>query len=247
MDYVNEISVLFNMLYRDIIKGKGTYHMRLSVITAIAILFLGLVSAYIPAKASEIVWEDSAHKVSLSYPDTWKMVNNAKPDDVITIAALSGEGQATCRIRVREDRRYVIYPPELSEAVQRVHFSKAFWAEYLTAEYRDPEMYIVRDGMGLGRGFATYTLADYTSDVPGGEIRRRGMIIASNYNGKLYIYECSAHHLAFDMWKHMFRSILKTVDFQKQYHELPSGNYRAFMEDGYVLFEDPENMIRIPY
>lgn len=199
-----------------------------------------------PARADYVVWQDADTGVSLSWPDTWQMVNNADPDDVVTIMAPSGRGHATCRMRARKDARYTIYPPYFSADVQRVAYSFPYWNDYL-AEYSDFEIYNIRDGAGLGRGFAGYALAGYTSAVQGPEMRRRALVFASLYNGTAYILECSSHEDAFARWKGLFLSIAGSVDFKKAHHELRSGNYRDFMADRRIEFESEYGESRVLY
>jgi len=96
------------------------------------ILFTGLSTG----RAEVFVFGNQQDRVGVSYPDTWMRIHNQKPDDVLTVVA-PGDGEfATCRVRVREDRRHLIYPPHLSAEVQRVAYSKEFWFDYM-GEYDD--------------------------------------------------------------------------------------------------------------
>ena len=143
------------------------------------------------ARADYVVWRDAHSGLSLSFPDTWRIVNNFAPDDVLMIMAPSGDGYAACRVRVREDRRYLIYPSHFSGAIQRVEFSSRFWDQYIQ-DYENTWIQNVYDGAGLGRGHAGYAIAYYRSAVPGPETDRKALMFASLYNDKLYILECSA-------------------------------------------------------
>ncbi len=198
------------------------------------------------AKADYYVWQDSKTGVSLSWPDTWKVVSNADADDVITIMPPSGRGHAACRVRARDDRRYMIFPPELHAEVQQVGYSRGFWDQYL-AEYTNPEIYQVYDGAGLGRGFASYTLAAYESAVQGPDMKRRALMFVSNYNGRDYILECSSHQHAFDSYRTIFLSIAKSIDFKKAHTELTAGYYFDFMSDPRIEFEGEEGNNRVQY
>jgi len=160
--------------------------------------------------------------------------------------APGGRGHPACRMRVRDDMRYAIYPPKLDWAVQRVAYSHDFWEVYLD-EYNDHEIYQVYDGAGLGRGFASYALAAYESPVQGPDMKRRALMFASLYNGTAYILECSAHADAFERWKGLFLSIAHSVDFKKAHHEFATGHYFNFMADPRIEFEGDQGNNRVLY
>lgn len=220
------------------------FTMRSFLLSALTIVLASGFAAQ--AKADYVVWQDSDTGVSLSWPDTWKMVSSADPDDVVTIMPPSGRGHAACRVRAREDDRFLIYPPGKSWAVQQVGYSQDFWHDYLM-EYNEPEIFQVYDGAGLGRGFASYALAAYESPVQGPNMNRRALMFASLYNGTAYILECSAHEHAFEQWKPMFLSIAKSVDLKKAHHELTTGHYFNFMTDPRIEFESEQNESRVVY
>lgn len=202
------------------------------VLSRVVFLFLtlaGLVSLAPAARADIFVWQDAKSGVSLSFPDTWEIVNNADADDVVRIAAPGREDEAGCRIRARSDRRFVIYPPRYDDSVQKVAYGRDFWSHFLTEEYNDPTIEIFGEPAGLGRGYGSYALASYT--VPGrdSDSSRRGISFVSLYRDTAYIAECSALKGAYEKWNPVFRSIIKSVDFRKAVHELPTGHYRNFL------------------
>ncbi|PJB73740.1 MAG: hypothetical protein CO093_00115 [Alphaproteobacteria bacterium CG_4_9_14_3_um_filter_47_13] len=199
-----------------------------------------------PAKADYIVWQDPATGLSLSWPDTWKQVSNADPDDIITLMAPSGRAHATCRARARKDSRTLIYPPEYSADIQKINYSTSYWEQYL-GEYSDYKIYNISDGAGLGRGFSGHTIAGFQSAVQGPEMSRKALIFASLYNGTAYIIECSSHKDAFANWQNAFLSIAKSVDFKKAHHELRAGHYRNFMADPRIEFESEHGESRTLY
>jgi len=198
------------------------------------------------ARADYVVWQDNDTGLSLSWPDTWKMVSNADSDDIVTIMAPSGRGHAACRVRARDDGRYAIYPAKYDWAVQREAYSQAFWEGYLS-EYDNESISMVQDGAGIGRGFASYALASYESAVQGPYMQRQALMFASQYHGSAYILECSAHADAFPQWKEMFLSIAKSVDFKKINHELMTGHYRNFMRDPRIEFRGDQGENRVVY
>jgi hypothetical protein len=212
-----------------------------SVFHRIFLTFLAVFTVWLTtcssARADYFVWQDPKSGLSLSFPDTWQLVSSADPDDIVTIAAPSGRAHASCRVRVNDDRRFVIYPNEYRSAVQKVDFSTAFWTKYLN-EYNQPVLYEVHDGMGLGTyGIASYAVAGFNSAVQGPYMSRMALLAVSNYYDKNYVLECSAHRDAYPKWKDMFMSVAKSIEFRKQYNEATTGNYRNFLGDSHVILK----------
>ncbi len=187
------------------------------------------------ARADYFFWRDAKTGLSLSFPDTWRMVSGLQPDDVITIMAPSGRANAQCRVRVDSDRRFMIYPPRYAPQIQKLNLGADFWNDYLKT-YNDDQPYNLEDGAGLGRGYAGYAEASYVSAVPGPKMPRRGVLFATIYFGKLYVLDCSAHRDAFAQWVYPFLDIAKSVDFKPAYHTLTTGNYRNFEVDPRIQF-----------
>ena len=76
------------------------------------------------AQADYYVWKDAHSDIKLTYPDTWAQTSPYEPDTIVRVEA-PGTDMAECKIRVREDRRFLVYPqrylallPALSEATQ---------------------------------------------------------------------------------------------------------------------------------
>lgn len=187
-----------------------------------------IASAFISLSASSATAEvfhvgSDAGRFSLSFPDTWAQSHNQKPGDVLTIWAPGENDYASCRMRVEDDRRYVIYPVNYSAEIQRSAYSKDFWFDYLN-EYTDPHLAYVTDVGGLGRGFASYAEAFYTTAV-GPKVAKQAIMFASLYNDKAYILECSAEISAYPMWHQSFLSVAKSVDFTKIISEHRTGHY----------------------
>lgn len=190
------------------------------------------------ARADYFVWQDPKSGISLSYPDTWAMVNQRQPDEVFTITAPSSEGDdAVCRVRVRDDKRFLVYPPHLGRAVQTISYNQEFWEEYLN-EYDNYEIYGNNDG-GLGRGYGSFAVAGYEGAMFSPKAQRRGIISASLYFDKSYIVDCSARAAAFEKWQPLFLSIIGSVDFKKTHDEVWSGDYRNFFADPRMQFKWP--------
>lgn len=188
--------------------------------------------SFVPAQAETFYWQDDGTQVSLSFPDTWRMVHDQKADDVLTIVAPSDGAFPMCRMRVREDRRSVIFPRRFADEIQRVNYSRDFWEGY-AGEFRAARLDDTHDDAGLGRGFGSYAHISFISDA-GPRMKRRGIAMASSYRDKAFIFECSAEESVFEAWSPLFRQIARTVDFRKEIHELPGGHYRHFPADGVI-------------
>lgn len=206
-------------------------------------LFVGAILSAVsiqPAKAEIFFVEDQVNRFSMSFPDAWRKTQDQKADDKLTVTAPGENNHASCRVRVRQDRRFVIYPQKFSSAIQKVGYSKEFWNDYL-GEYNDVTTDVFQDDAGLARGFASYTEASYTTaEEP--VVRKRGIMFASLYHDRAYIVDCAAEESIYDRWRPSFLSIIKSVDFEKTVHELPSGNYRNFLGDPELVINGPNKL-----
>lgn len=198
------------------------------------------------ARADYYVWRDVDTGLSLSFPDTWLITSSADSNDILTVMPPSGRGNAMCRVRADRERRWLIYPPYFSPDVQETGFSRKFWERYL-AEYSDHHVMEAWDGEGLGRGYAGYAIAAYSSPVPGPFMARKALMFATLYYDKAYVLECSSHRDAFGQWKEEFLSVAKSVDFKEAYDELMTGNYRNFMEEPPITFSGDEGANVLSY
>lgn len=177
------------------------------------------------AQADYYVWRDVQSGMSLTYPDHWQVSHNQQPDDVLTLKAPSGRAHASCRVRVRDDGRYTFYPASYSPAIQRYDFGADYVENYFRG-YKNAEILMAREDAGLGRDFSSFGEARYSDAVPGPEMRRRAIMFVSNHFDTNYIFECSSHEDAFDVWKPRFLSIAKSIDFAPVYAPVPTGYYR---------------------
>lgn len=210
--------------------------MRLAHGILIAALSVGAFATQ--ARADYFVWQDEKTGLSMSYPDTWGKISTRQPDDIFAIVAPKPEDDATCRIRVRDDRRFVIYPPNMDKDVQKIAVSKDFWDSYLN-EYKNVDLYGYTDDAALGKGFGSFAVTGYDGSVIGPETKHRGIIVAALYAGKMYIVDCSAKASEFAKWQPQFMSIIGSVDFKKAHNELWTGNYRDFFTDPNLTFKWP--------
>lgn len=200
------------------------------------------------ASADVFVWEDAQTGVVVSFPDTWAMVSNQGPDDILTIKAPSGRAEARCRVRMRSDERFKQYPVRFHDSVQRVAYSNDFWEQYF-AEFSGADYKLLKDSSGIGNATAGYAVAEFFSEVPGPMMKRRGLAFAGNHFGELYIVECSSHRDAFVRWKGQFLAIAGSVQMPKYYHEIPTGHYRPFIKENInpVRFPGDNAVQRIIY
>ena len=178
------------------------------------------------AKAEIFVVEDQDDRFSVSFPDTWAKVQNQKPDDKLTIAAQGVNEFVECRVRVRNEERYLIYPEKLAAEVQRQYISRDFWDLYL-GEYDAVDVLRFKDDSGLGYGHASMVEAAYET-ADGKIVRKRGLMFASVYGSNLYILECSSEASVYDKWRPAFLGIVKSVDFERVSHPKREGHYRDF-------------------
>lgn len=204
----------------------------------IKILMAVLVLAPSVAKADYFVWADEQTGLTASFPDSWKIIANRQPDDVLTVALPSGDDKAQCLIRADIDKRFLIYPQHLRKDVQRVAFSKDFWKDY-NATYQNVQVLGFGDETGMGKGYASTEMITYTT-APDEPFENRAAIISvSNYYDKTYIAECSSRQNAYSKYATAFLSFMKTIDQKKAYHELTIGNHpRDFLQDPEMEFRD---------
>ena len=207
------------------------------IFTVLVLAMCGFAAA---AHADYFKWQDAQSGVSVTYPDTWRMVQNKQPDDVLTIMAPSDRAHAACRVRVRDDMRYAIFPPRDYKAIQKTAYSSAFWNKYLQ-EYSNAELHDETDSAGLGLGWGSTVEAGYWSANPGPMMQREALLFGSMYDGHLYILECSAQAQTYPDWKKAFLGIASSVDFVKIYDTLLTGYYRPFTQDERQRFQNPDD------
>jgi len=187
------------------------------------------------AKADYFVWKDEKTGLAITFPDTWKMQNNVGDNTILTVMGSSHNDQPVCKVDVKDDKRFTIYPAHYGPDVQKVAVSVPFWQQYL-AQYDKYTLGNVYDGVGLGRWYASYAVAGYTRHFGSVMQSRRAVMYASLYRDKLYVIECSALDHAYEAWQNDFRGIIKSVDFKKAYHEVPTGEYADFLHEAETFF-----------
>lgn len=189
-----------------------------------------LLFAPFTAQADYYVWEDNEKGITLTYPDTWKLTSNQKPSDVFTVVGPNDYlDHPRCSLNVRNDRRFMIFPPEYSRSVQKVSYSTDFWETEVRKRYLNPDVLQFGDNAGLGKGYGSYVIVDYIQKQGDKDIEMRALANATLYAGKSYYFECTAKREGFDKWQPLFQSIGGSIDFQKVYFETPHGYYRDFI------------------
>lgn len=203
---------------------------------AACLCFMGASSA----QAEVFFVEDQNDGFSVTFPDTWALTENQKADDKLTVTAPGTNALASCRVRVREDRRFLIYPPtKFSDAVQKVGFSKKFWENYL-GEYDDVNVEFFKDEAGVGEAFASMVEASYTT-ATGTIAHKRGIMFAGLYRDNVYILDCAAQEDAYAKWRPDFMGIIKSVDMRQEVHQKSHGAYRDFNSDADIVIQGPKD------
>ncbi|HOO50645.1 MAG TPA: hypothetical protein PLK94_05070 [Alphaproteobacteria bacterium] len=184
----------------------------------------------IPAKADYVVWTDVDTGAHVSYPDTWKTINNQQPDDIITLSLPSGEDKAVCRLRAREDRRFVVYPNRFRDEIRDTNFSNNFWEDY-TASYENVSMIRQQNEAGLGQGYASMTLISFITPPDEPLEQKAGLMVVTNYGDKVYVAECTSSAMSYKEYHTAFMSFFKTINFKPAYSVTKVGDYRNFLKD----------------
>ncbi len=173
--------------------------------------------------------------MSLTVPDSWHMVHNQKPDDILTFIAPSDGAFPLCRMRARQDRRFVIYPQRYSRSIQHLYYSDAFWEAY-AGEFLEGEVTLASDNAGLGRGRGSFAEITFIPDAAP-KVQRKGVVFASLYRDKAYILECSVEASVYKSWLPAFLSVAKSVEFRSEIAQLPGGQYKKLQGASGVRIE----------
>lgn len=200
----------------------------------LALFALTLTSASI-ARADYFLWQDEKSGLTITFPDTWKMQSTRGSDEVLRITAPSEGDNPVCTVKVSDDGRYKIFPADYGDAVQKTAVSIPFWKSYM-GHYDDYTIDRVFDGGGLGRWLASYAFASYMTRDGTAMQQRRGIMFASLYFDKLYVVECTSLNHAYEKWGPNFRSVIKSIDFKKVYHEHLAGDYANFLGEAEQYF-----------
>ncbi len=197
-------------------------------------------STFLNAQAEVFFIEDQNDRFSITFPDLWDRISDQKSDDKLTVAGQGVNDHAICRVRVRNDRRFIIYPSEFGSAIQKVAVSEDFWKNYL-GDYDDVSVEAFKDESGLGRGHASMVEASYITSQ-GATVRKRGIMFASLFYDQLYVLDCSSEASVYEKWRPAFLGIIKSVDFDPVMYDNPNGHYRRFQDDMAVEVVGPNDL-----
>lgn len=193
----------------------------------IALLFLTAL-APLPAQADYFFWQDPKTGTSLTFPDTWRIINNQKPDDLVTLVGPSQNDYPICRLRARGDNRFTVYPVWYSGDVQDVAYDQKFWNAYV-GEYDNVTLRLYDDDAGIGKAWASMAEIDFTSATPKvADAPRTGLMWAGVYHDDAFVFDCSAASGAFRKWQPDFMGIAHSVDMRKVLHENVNGTRVPF-------------------
>lgn len=192
------------------------------------------------AQADVFTWKDDLTGVSVTFPDRWRVTHNQKADDILTISApqfAGDEDYAGCRIRVRDDRRFAIYPARFGDEIQRQNFGALFLERYL-AEFNDTAINHFQNNAGIGRAPAMFADVSFETALPP-KMGKRGIVFAGLYANQVHIVECSAREDRFSYWEPIFEGIVQSVKFDQIIQPSPTGKYRNFLGDKALVVYGP--------
>lgn len=176
------------------------------------------------AQADYFVWQDPKTGARLTYPDTWRTINNQKRDDLVTLLGPSAAERPICRLRVRDDKRFTGYPTYFSSDIQHAEYSTEFWNDY-TGDYDNVVMHDVMNDAGIGKAFASLAIFGFTDAVAKTGQPRTGQAFAGVYFDKAYIFDCSSAAYSFQKWQPDFMSIAKSINMRPITSATPNGYY----------------------
>lgn len=198
---------------------------------------LSLMAITVPAKADIYIWEDAETNVKASFPDTWKLINNQDPNTILTVLAPDQETMPICRLKVKEDNRFRMYPVQFESEIQKVAYSNNFWDDYLHEQYADVQMPLQLDESGLGKSFASHALFNYSGEPAENEEFRQGIGFASHYFDFAVIAECTANQTGYPDWVPQFMQFFSSIDYPTVYGTHVNGEYRDFINND--AYTDP--------
>ncbi len=176
------------------------------------------------AHADYFVWQDPKTGTRLTYPDTWRTINNQKRDDLVTLLGPDAAERPICRLRARDDKRFTGYPSYFSSDIQHAEYSTEFWNDY-TGEYNDVTIHSVMDDAAVGKAFASLAVFGFTDAVAKTGQLRTGQAFAGIYFDKAYIFDCSVAAYAYPTWQPDFVSIAKSINMRPITSATPNGYY----------------------
>lgn len=186
--------------------------------------FILITATITSAQAEVCFWQHPGTKMSMTAPDSWHMVHNQKPDDILTFIGPSQEAFPVCRMRIRQDRRFLIFPYRYAKNIQHLYYSDDFWEAY-AGEFLEGEVTLASDNAGLGRGRGSFAEIEFMPDAAP-KVKRKAVAFVTLHRDKAYILECSAAHEFYMQWLPAFLSVAKSVEFKADIAQMPGGHYK---------------------
>jgi hypothetical protein len=187
------------------------------------------------AKADVFVWKDPEFNIDLVYPDDWRVQFNAHPDLKLHILAPQGRDFAACKVNVKRDARYKVYPIKYTTRINSIVFNAENIREHFVEEDY-PSVIARNDFAAIGKADAVYAEVRYVGRQQGVSVPMQALVFATLYGDMNFVFECEAAAQNWAYWKPIFMNIAKSVDFPLAQDMLPHGRYpHDFLNEGDIL------------
>lgn len=210
---------------------------------SILILSFCFVSAAV--KAEITVWQDDKFGVEIAFPDGWMDQVTKNNSEILKILAPAGENGAHCTLNAEQDERFEIFPAQYLKDIVKRELSEPYWYNYFANHDEVKLNYLAEEG-GMGRGFATYVDYNYLARKNNKRYMMRGVAYATIYHDMRVTIACASENHAYGKWYPIFSGIVKSVDFDPEFHGRAWGEYRNFFRD-YPIFIPQKNKSVIGY
>lgn len=194
-----------------------------------------------PAMADQFVWSDANADFLLNIPDNWSKTSARFSDDMVVFEAPGAQNFASCRVRVRDDHRFDIYPGVYDASVSKATVNREFWDEYM-AGYSGHRLNVFNSEAGLGEAYASridMTFIDEHAD----KVLKRGFAFAGLHQGQVYVFECSSDYNMFDGYYSVFLNILSSFRMNSKDDFDMQGDYRSFMHDETLIIHNHDTLL----
>lgn len=216
--------------------------MRYVLTTALLSFFLFLNGGIVRAEIT--VWQDSDFGVEIAYPDEWrKQVTTG--NEILKLLAPAAQDNAQCTLNADQDERFEIYPSQYLEDIVTRELAEPYWYQYF-ANLDDVKLNYLSEHGGVGLGFATYVDYNYINPRKGKRYMMRGIAYATIYHDMRVTINCSSENHAYGKWYPIFAGMIKSLDFDAEFHGRAWGDYRNFFRD-YRIFIPQKNKSVIGY
>lgn len=198
-------------------------------------LFSTLVGIFNPAKAEVFVWQDAEFAVQFVYPDDWRPQFNPHPDVKLHVLAPQGRDFAACKISLKKDMRYVMYPSRYTTRINSIVFDVNGIKEHFVE--RDNVSVIYRnDFSAIGKADAVYADIRYVGRQNGVPVPMQVMMFATLFGDMNFVFECEAAAQNWVYWRPIFINMAQSVDFPISDQPMPYRQYQYdFVNEGDIL------------